>query len=126
DGQRIAYSFIGGPTFIIDSQKPSQEQEPFELPRINGDLPFIAWSWSPDGKRLAGDAPGKPGEKSIYLYSFESNSYEKIIDAGADPLWLADSKRLMILNDGKLFMIDTSDHRVKETLSQKPLDVSTA
>jgi Tol biopolymer transport system component len=126
DGQKIGYSFIGGPTFIIDANKPSHEQVPFELPPINPDERFIGWSWSPDGSRIAGTVRGRPGDRSVYLYSVESNSYEKIIDAGADPFWLADSKHLMVINDGKLFMIDTSNHRSREILSQKPWDISTA
>ena len=127
DGQRIAYSFIGGPTFVIDANVPALGQVPFELPPLDAQgQQYIGWSWSPDGLRMAGKARGTFGDKGIYIYSFESNGYEKIVEKGDEPFWLADNKRLMFLDDGKLFIIDLTDHVVKEVFAPKPLDVSSA
>ena len=127
DGQRIAYSFIGGPTFVIDANRQQTGQVPFELPPLDAQgQQFIGWSWSPDGSRMAGKARGTFGDKAIYIYSFESNRYERIVDKGAEPFWLADNNRLMYLDDGKLFMIDLTDRAVKEVLAPKPLDISSA
>jgi Tol biopolymer transport system component/tRNA A-37 threonylcarbamoyl transferase component Bud32 len=127
DGQRIAYSFIGGPTFVIDANLPATEQVPFELPPVASQgEPFIGWSWSPDGTQMAGKARGTFGDKGIYIYSFESGTYERIVDKGDQPFWLAGSKRLMFLDDGKLWMIDLTSGDVKEVLAPQPLDISSA
>ena len=75
---------------------------------------------------MTGKARGTFGDKSIYIYSFESNAYERVVDDGADPFWLSDSKRLMFIRDGKLLQLDLTDRRVKEILALKPLDISSA
>ena len=127
DGQRIAYSFIGGPTFVIDANVSPTGQVPFELPPLDAEgSQYIGWSWSPDGLYMAGKSRGTSGDKAIYIYSFGSNRYERIVEKGGDPFWLADNKRLMFLDDGKLKMIDLTDRHVKEILAAKPLDISSA
>ena len=79
----------------MDAGKRWDEQEPVPLPPLgDGDGYFVAWSWSPDGKWLAGHgAAGAPS--GIYIYSLESEEYEKLADTGGGPRWLSDSRTLV-------------------------------
>ena len=51
---------------------------------------------SPDGKWLAGQPSlGTPAPPGIYVYSFESGEYERLIVRGNNPRWLSDSRTLV-------------------------------
>jgi hypothetical protein len=84
---------------------------------------FWVWSWSPDGQKLA----GVPTEKlaaifGIAVYSFDSQRFEKLTDFGSFPAWLSDSRRLLFLNQSKLYLIDSQSRKVHEVLSVAPYE----
>lgn len=74
---------------------------------------FRAYSWSPDGRMIAGDVAG--GE--IWIYSFDTKTYSRIAD-GAVPVWLRDSRRLVYASAGRLFVVDTVATERREILAR--------
>ena len=79
-------------------------------------------SWSPDGRKLAGWRGGVAGAASIFVYSFESQQYEKLTDFGIAPVWLSDSRRLLFKRQSKLYLVDSQSKKVHEVLSVAPHD----
>ena len=129
DGLRIAYTEQGVGVFIIEIDKPWEEQSPVQLPPLtDGTEAFTAWSWSPDGNWLAGsgyDPTRTPTSDGIHIYSFESGQYEKLTDTGLDPQWLNDN-RTLLYDEGPPWRIRTVDRvtkDVQEVLAQPPEDV---
>jgi Tol biopolymer transport system component len=61
---------------------------------------FIPADWSPDGKLIAGTVSG-----SVWIYSMSSRSYQQL-KPGSNPVWLADSRRLLYAYGGRLFIGD--------------------
>jgi len=120
DGTRLAYHNADGSPSIIEVGKPWQEQSPQKLPPMSDSNYWGPWSWSPDGRRLAG---GRTlGGAGIVVYSLESQQYEKLTDFGRSPVWLSDSRRLLFLNQSKLYLIDSESKKIHEVLSAAPHD----
>ena len=101
DGSRLAYNDVRrrGGAFTMETGKAWDEQSPVKLPLLtDGDESFLASSWSPDGKWLAGygnDPTRTAVSDGIYIYSFESDEYEKLTSTGRRPRWLSDSRTLL-------------------------------
>jgi eukaryotic-like serine/threonine-protein kinase len=128
DGTRLAYSIEGSGAFILEIGKPWKEQSPQALPPMS-DPPgrFTAWSWSPDGQRLAGwrqRTEGAPPASNIVLYSFVSQQYEQLTDVGNGPIWLSDSRRLLFLRQGHLWLADSQSKKFHEILSVAPHNIA--
>jgi Tol biopolymer transport system component len=127
DGKRLAFSGIGSGAKIIETGKTWAQQTPVEFPPVNeeGDW-FVAWSWSPDGMKLAGWRynPRIFENSDIYIYSFETDSYEKLRDGGLRPVWLADNRNLIINQDDKLIIMDTQTKAEHEILSMLPQQIA--
>jgi Tol biopolymer transport system component len=115
DGSRLAASALNGKVYVFDPNRPWKEQQARVLPPYpRGRLAMN--SWSPDGRRLAGQV----GESMIGIvtYSFASDSFEQMTDYGEWPVWLPDSRRLLFVSGGKKFLIlDTQSKRVREIFS---------
>ncbi|HEV2843745.1 MAG TPA: protein kinase, partial [Thermoanaerobaculia bacterium] len=87
------------------------------LPRpAGGREVFSPTSWSADGQRLAGtleqtDGSGVPG---VVVYSFATAGYERLTDTGIIPTWLPDSRTVVYLDEGKIFVrsLDTGKSRL--------------
>jgi Tol biopolymer transport system component len=149
DGRRVAYQFTNAValgnefrrqqgTQIIEVDKPWAQQTPITLPAINeaGDW-FNGYRWSPDGNRLVGTAAGLQGQGAVskaglFVYSFETNSYEKLTDFGSNPEWLAGSRHILFLYAGKgkdadkkVWLVDTQTKNVKPLLSHSTQIIST-
>lgn len=106
DGNRLLFQ-RNQQNVIIDLNKSWTEQTPQPLP--TPEKIFVVWDWSPDGKKLLGTfSNGK-----VAYYSFETNRYEVLADAGA-PMWLPDSNRFISSYRGKAFIGDINTKRVRE------------
>ncbi|MEK6321468.1 MAG: hypothetical protein AABN33_07275 [Acidobacteriota bacterium] len=119
DGTRLAYRNLGGSPSIIEVGKPWQEQSPQRLPPMSDSIDWPPSSWSPDGRKLAGWRVLRNG---IFVYSFESQQYEKLTDFGLLPVWLSDSRRLLFRSFGKLYLVDSQSKTIHEVLSVAPHD----
>jgi Tol biopolymer transport system component len=77
-----------------------------------------AWSWSPDGKKLAGIRHLPSGVHSgIGVYDLESKSYDWFTDFGDWPLWLNDNRRLLFVSEGRIFLFDTATTKYRPVMT---------
>jgi Tol biopolymer transport system component/tRNA A-37 threonylcarbamoyl transferase component Bud32 len=122
DGKRLAYTVFGFNTFLIETGKPWAAQTPEKLPPFPGeDQLFNGWSWSPDGRMLAGFLDRESG---IAVYSPASRSFRKLTDHGADPVWLSDSRRLLFLDRGRIHLLDSESGTTLELVSVMPEEIA--
>jgi len=115
DGRKLACNLYGSGTALIDLMRPPAERAPIELPAAGGKrVRFVAASWSPDGRWLAGclEQPSGSTVPGIVLYSFQSAGYSRLTERGTGPIWLHDSRRLLYLDEGKLSLLDTASRKV--------------
>lgn len=121
DGSRLGY-LDGRDSYLIEPGKSWKQQSPQLLRAlsVSGES-FQMWSWSPDGHRLAGDqrADGGP-PKGIVIYSLRDKKYEKLTDFGGRPWWLNDSRRLLFIDQNKIFLLDSESKKVYEVLFDSP------
>jgi Tol biopolymer transport system component len=120
DGRRLAGFRSDEGSFIIELDEAFNEISrrglpPYPDPKNN----FNVWSWSPDGKWLAGHVRHKETAevKGIAVYSIENGQYELLQDFGSVPTWLNDSRRLLFVNNNKIEFIDRLTKVVSPILS---------
>jgi len=119
DGSQLAYSYnVGGyTTHLLEVGKPWKEQTPRALPRPawEGDT-FNVRSWSPDGKLLAGQIITAAGRSDgVAIYSIDSQQYQRLVELpGGYCRWLNDSRRLLFLSGGKLYLLDSVSKKYEE------------
>ena len=122
DGKYLAYTLFGFSTFIVETGKPWGAQTPEKLPQFPGDgQVFNAWTWSPDGRMLAGFLNRDDG---IAVYTLASRSFRKLTAHGADSVWLSDSRRLLFLDRGKIYLLDSDSGSTRELVSVMPEEVA--
>ena len=104
---------------ILDVNKRWAEQDLRTLAVPPDSQRFVAWDWSPDGKRLIGHLSGPPSV--VASYSFETNQYEKLTEfageSGGGVMWLSDSTRFLFFFNNKLYLSDVKTRRVREIFS---------
>ncbi len=119
DGTRISIR-LGDSSVLFDPDVPWEEQEPQHLmpawDEKNG--AFYFEQASPDGKWFAGNTTSAPEPsdlnwESFGVYSPKTGEYVRLIekdefDGGFNPLWLSDSRRLLLRHgrSGKLILLD--------------------
>jgi len=125
DGKRIAY-MLGGRPFIMNLATPWRASGPQALPAMGGAAEvFVVWSWSPDGKRLAGWSANSTGDVAgVILYSLDTGRFERLTPSGMFPAWLNDSRRLIFADGGRLRIVDSVSGRQREVLSVAPAEVT--
>lgn len=83
-------------------------------------------SWSPDGRKLAGSLWKAEGVGNGFgIYSVESGQVRLLTDIGGAPVRLADSRRLLFQDQGKLYLINSQSGRQREILSVAPHGMDT-
>ena len=100
---------------VVDVNKTWAEQSLQQLPMAPDNQRFLAWDWSPDGKRMIGSLSGPPAV--VGSYSFETNQYEKLTEFGSGAMWLSDSTRFIFYFKDKLYLGDVNTKRVREVFS---------
>jgi len=120
DGSRIAtMNGLGedAKTILIDSHRAPDEQSPEVLPGVDDSgPPMVVTSWSSDGSRLAGQA-GYPG-RGVVVYTFATQSYERITDFGEWPVWLPGGHKLLFVYGGnQFFIVDRESKETQEVFS---------
>ncbi|MBM3744354.1 MAG: hypothetical protein FJW34_00980 [Acidobacteria bacterium] len=125
DGARLLATPAGLNSFIMDVSRPWKEQTPQVLPPLaEANTSFYVWSWSPDGGKLAGDRLRAEGTVSgVSVYDLGSQKYETATAFGARPRWLSDSRRLLFVHQGKIYLVDTKSGRIHEVLAVAPHEV---
>ncbi len=127
DGTMIAYSIhIPKNDCVIFQPGKAWDAQTLEhlAPLSDPKLSFEAWSWSPDGKRLAGIRHLGTGIHSgIGIYDRESKQYDWLTDFGDFPLWLKDGRRILFVSQGKILLFDTTTRKYQPVLSVTDEDV---
>jgi Tol biopolymer transport system component/predicted Ser/Thr protein kinase len=100
---------------LIDVDKDWAEQTPQPLPKLEGGRHFVAWDWSPDGKKLAGTFSGE--QLSVGYFSLTDRRFEKLADAEKYPMWLSDSRRFVFSTESKIYIADIVTKRVREVFN---------
>lgn len=115
DGNRIIVNRNASAPVIIDARVPWAKQSPIvAAPNDDHDLDYFAWSWSPNGRVLAGHPNG------IVTYSLESREFQRLTNFGERPAWLGDSRRVVFMDSQKIYVLDTVTKLVKEVYSAVP------
>ncbi len=126
DGSRLAYTTADGQTrsFIMVLDRPWDEQSPVELPALSdGEDSFAVWSWSPDGQWLAGEGHlvgRSPSYRGVYVFSLETEQYERLTRDGRGPRWLSDSRPILFhrAGGGGISAVDRVSGEVREVLPE--------
>lgn len=127
DGSMIAYS-IHAPKndcVLISPDKTWNDQKLLYLaPLSDASLSFEGWSWSSDGKKLAGIKHLPNGVHSgIGIYDLETKTYDWLTDFGDWPIWLNDNRHLLFVSQGKLLLYDTHTRKHRELMEVTDQDV---
>jgi Tol biopolymer transport system component len=129
DGTMIAYS-IHTPKndcVIIHPDKPWSDQKFLYLaPLSDASLSFEGWSWSADGKKLAGIKHLPNGVHSgIGIYDLETKTYDWLTDFGDWPIWLKDNRQLLFVSQGTIYVYDTQSrkHRQVYVVTDQDVDI---
>jgi Tol biopolymer transport system component len=90
DGRHLAFTDLVT-TFLIDPRRPASEQTPERLPAMSdeGTDAFRPFSWSRDGRMLAGDVTNRPG---VIVYDLTTRQYRALSTQGTSPAWLPDGR----------------------------------
>jgi TolB protein len=125
DGAQLAYSTQGKEPYIIEVGKSGPGSSPRALAPLPGSEGlFVAWSWSGDGRRIAGFEQRPDGTPSgIWIYSLDTGQYARLTDHGSHPVWLNDGRRLLFVQQGKLYLLDSESRKAQELLSAPPRSV---
>ena len=129
DGSMIAYS-IHAPKndgVVISPDKGWSDQKLLYLsPLSDASLSFEGWSWSSDGKKLAGIKHLPNGVHSgIGIYDLETKTYDWLTDFGDWPIWLNDNRHVLFVSQGNLLLFDTQTrkHRQLMVVSDQDVDI---
>jgi serine/threonine protein kinase/Tol biopolymer transport system component len=115
DGRRLAASLGYSGPVVIDLAGPLKERRPERLPIPHSEL-FIANDWSPDGARIAGFFR----DNELAAYDVASHAAQRLGARGRGPFWLADSRRLVYLDEGAVFLLDTRTRESRKALEPPP------
>jgi Tol biopolymer transport system component len=100
---------------IIDLTRPLSQRVPQPIVVEGVDTGgFAAYSWSPDGKRLAGFDHKRA---DIVVYSFETRKLERMGHSGTLPIWTKDGRKLLFLREGRIYSLDLRSREVREVLA---------
>ena len=84
---------------------------PLETPPAFATGEFEPGAWSRDGSTIAGTAAG-----AVWIYSLPRRTFERIAPGGS-PVWLADSTRLLYINEGRIYMAEVVWKFTREVMS---------
>ena len=88
---------------------------------------FETWSWSPDGKRLAGLRHFADGSHAgIGVYDLESKKYDWLTNFGEWPLWFEDGRRILFADHGKIFVVDSESRKYHEVFPVADGDIGSS
>ena len=112
DSSAIAYSMKDAKTlntFVMKTNQSWAEQMLQPLPKSGPMVSdFIPSSWSGDGLKLAGWQQWmEKGKAGIFVYSFASQSYQRLTTSGHSPVWMRDSRHLLFIDHENLYIIDS-------------------
>lgn len=133
DGERLLFSRPGVTGLIVATSGNPDSPPLAELPPFSpGGDSFVPLDWSADRRSIAGMRLRPDGERGgIAVYDLERGEYASLLDHGAWPQWLPDSRRLVFQGPSpsprtgprdhprgeSLFLVDRATLRVRELLT---------
>jgi Tol biopolymer transport system component len=120
DGARVAFNIERRLPVIMQLSQPWDERSLESLPPLESGSMFFVFSWSPDGRRIAGHRVVGTVHDGISVYSLESHQYKHFTDFGFQPRWLSDSRRLIFWNYQGLYLLDTGSGKFHKILDASP------
>ena len=130
EGDRISYVDTSSGSFIIDADAGGV-QERLPLPPLETfGTAFIARSWSPDGRFLAGELWSLADQRAdgIIVYSLESEDYDLVSEHGVEPAWLGDSRTILfqssVVPPSEILQTDRITGEVRPVLSNNPYSLA--
>jgi Tol biopolymer transport system component len=110
DGGRIAAAFDEG-VFVLDvSSSPAKVLE-----RFPPDIDFRPYSWSPDGRWLAGSARYAYRDDLLVL-DLKERTRRTVARDGNSPVWLPDGRRLLYSSLTNLSIVDVQTGRIESVM----------
>jgi serine/threonine protein kinase len=121
DGSRLIYSSVSGTGAVVELAMGGGTASK-ELPAIGPSLRFWPFSWSSDGRRLAGIAVEREGRVAgLEAYSFADQKYTPFDDDRRGYFrwtrWLSDGERLLVRDLQGISIFDTRSRKSKRLLS---------
>ena len=115
DGKYLMYTNLTA--HLLDLSKDWKDQTNSRLPTPAPIDRFVAWDWSPDGKRIVGTVGEGPVSWLAY-YSIETGTYKKIGKLRAVvPSWLPDNRHVIYVTGKKIMIVDSETGSIDELLS---------
>jgi serine/threonine protein kinase len=118
DGKGLAYLQIkdkGASAFVINPAKSWQEQSPKQLPPVPAPSGyFIPNDWSSDGGKLIGTFVDEDrNETGVGVYSFSSDSYERLSEIGGYPTWLKNSSKFIFIHKTTIYLAEAAGKKAR-------------
>jgi eukaryotic-like serine/threonine-protein kinase len=115
---------------LLDLSKPAGPDNPMRLPPLTtGGQDFDPWSWSPDGREIAGnslDAVGAGGRHAgIVVYSLDTRTYRRLTDSGTGPSWSGDGRWIAYSAARAIHILDVPTRQTRELLKTESGAVGT-
>jgi len=111
DGKRLLYRVRNVGSRILQLTEPSSAGEPLPGRELPG---FIPWSWSPDGRSIAGWwLEPKAPENRVVIFSFGDQRYIELTNSGINPIWLNDSRRLIFISLNSMYLVDKETRQTR-------------
>lgn len=106
---------------ILDLTAPLPVKQVELLPPIDERLHMVSSSWSPNGRRIAGEAAaaGERGGQGIWVYEFDTGDYRKVLDGGTGLFsWLDDQTILVQMGGGQVVAVDAESGESKTVVEE--------
>jgi Tol biopolymer transport system component len=99
-------------SYIFEPGKPWSEQTPRALPD------FYILAWSPNGKYAAGWRV----REGMAVYDLDRKEYQRVVNCSRcrSPRWLSDSRRLLLVNEGEIWLAEISSDEARSIFSLQP------
>jgi Tol biopolymer transport system component len=114
DGQRLSVVHTrgqGSAALIIALSKPKVVER--TIPAFDQGT-FAPFSWSRDGRVLAGSTFAFVQERTVFLYSLADGQVRRVT-SGRAPLWMSDGRRLLFqTNGGGIALVDSQGGRMRQ------------
>jgi eukaryotic-like serine/threonine-protein kinase len=111
DGTRLAAAFEEGVAVLDPSASPARVLE-----RFDPGLDLRPFSWSPDGRSIAGAARYASRDELILL-DLQTRTRRVVASDGSSPAWLPDGRRLLYAGRTHLSLLDTQTGRVEPLIA---------
>ena len=128
DGKRLALVYGAKTRFLELGAGDNRLSDP--LPAAPEGFDFQPTSWSPDGRRLAGELTlaGEGPPAGVAVFSLDTRRFERLTSTGGNPFYLPDGRRLLFQDRDGIRLLDGSTKRSNLVLPasvQRPFRIGT-